>query len=597
MKKFFKYTLATIVGIIIFNIIGFLFWIILLVSMTSSDTVIVKDNSILKITLGNLIQDRASTNPLDNFDLMSMTNVKSSGLNKIIENIEKAGKDDRIKGIYLELTDINANFGGMASTEEIRNALKEFKKSGKFIYSYTNLGYSQKAYFLASVADSIFVNPETPLGLVGLSSQNIFFKNVLDKLGVKSEVVKVGKYKSAVEPFLQTSMSKENREQVQKYLNSTWNTMLAGISEGRNISVEELNKIADNFDMRMPQDEAKLGLFDGVIYEDEIIDFLKDKCGVDTDKKLSYVDLDDYVNAPLTNDDKKFSKDKIAVLYAAGDIVMEQSNTTIGVDFAKTVREARQDKNVKAIVMRVNSPGGSVLTSDIIWREVKLAAKEKPFIVSMGNVAASGGYYISCPATVIVADPTTLTGSIGVFGLLFSGEKLIKDKIGITSEVVKTNEHGDFGGVAFLGGLSDRSFTDYERNVMQNYVNNTYDSFLSKVSEGRGMTKEAVHEIAQGRVWTGEDAIKIGLVDTLGGLNDAIKIAADKAGLTEYRITELPTEKSPFEEIFSNFSASVKGKMLKEELGVYYDAYRQLNEFAKLPQGVLARMPYNMTIE
>ena len=290
-----------------------------------------------------------------------------------------------------------------------------------------------------------------------------------------------------------------------------------------------------------------------------------------------------------------FAADKIAVIYAQGNIEFQQGPESIGPELATTIREAREDKNIKAIVLRVNSPGGSALTSDIIWKEVQLAAQTKPFIASMGNVAASGGYYISCAADTIVADPTTLTGSIGIFGLLFSGEKLIKDKLGISSDVVKTNEHSDFGGGYPLPiPISDRPLTDYERNVMQTYINRGYDTFLDRVSQGRHMTKEAVNEIAQGRVWTGEDALKLGLVDVLGGLEDAIAIAANKAGLNNYQITELPVERSPFEDILINFSQSIRTSILKSELGDFYDTYREQKELLKI-KGMVARIPYDLT--
>lgn len=289
------------------------------------------------------------------------------------------------------------------------------------------------------------------------------------------------------------------------------------------------------------------------------------------------------------------ASDKIAVIYAQGEIGFQQSPTTIGPELAQTIRKAREDKNIKAIVLRVNSPGGSALTSDIIWKEVQLAAQEKPLIASMGNVAASGGYYISCAADTIVADPTTLTGSIGIFGLLFSGEKLIKDKLGINSEVVKTNDHSDFGGGYPLPiPISNRPMTAYERNVMQNYINQGYDSFLDRVSQGRHMTKEEVNEIAQGRVWTGEDALAIGLVDVLGGLEDAVQIAAAKAGLTEYQITELPAERNTLEDLLLNLTETVKAKIIKAELGEFYDTYRSQKELLKI-NGMVARIPYDLT--
>ena len=532
MKSFLKYLLATIVGIIIVHVILFFVFIGLVgaIASFSSPSIEIKDNTILKLSLKTAIPDRASENPLQNFNLTTMSSEKQIGLNKILEYIDNASKDSRIRGIYLDLTEINSNFGALATIDEIRNALLRFKQSGKFIYSYTNLGYSQKSYYLATVADSVFVNPETPLLLTGMSANISFYKDLLKKIGVQPEVIRVGKFKAAVEPYIETHMSEANREQVQTYLGSLWGNIVKGISASRNIPVEKINRITDDFKIYPVEEFVKEGFFDGALYEYAMLDKLREACGLIENEKLSLTSFEDYtkVTFPTVN----FAAEKIAVIYAQGNIEFQQGPESIGPELATTIRKAREDKNIKAIVLRVNSPGGSALTSDIIWKEVQLAAQTKPFIASMGNVAASGGYYISCAADTIVADPTTLTGSIGIFGLLFSGEELIKDKLGISSDVVKTNEHSDFGGGYPLPiPISDRPLTEYERNVMQTYINRGYDTFLDRVSQGRHMSKEAVNEIAQGRVWTGEDALELGLVDVLGGLEDAIAIAANKAGL------------------------------------------------------------------
>ena len=595
MKSFLKYLLATIVGIIIVHVILFFVFIGLVGAITSfsSPTIEIKDNTILKLSLKTAIPDRASENPFQNFNLMIMSPEKQIGLNKILEYIDNASKDSRIKGIYLDLTEINSNFGALATIDEIRNALLRFKKSGKFIYSYTNLGYSQKSYYLATVADSVFVNPETPLLLTGMSANISFYKDLLKKIGVQPEVIRVGKFKSAVEPYIETHMSDANREQAQTYLSSLWGNIVKGISASRNIPVEKINQITDDFKIYPTEEFVKEGFFDGTLYENAMLDKLREACGLTDDEKLSLTSFEDYTKATFPS--VNFAADKIAVIYAQGNIEFQQGPESIGPELATTIRKAREDKNIKAIVLRVNSPGGSALTSDIIWKEVQLAAQTKPFIASMGNVAASGGYYISCAADTIVADPTTLTGSIGIFGLLFSGEKLIKDKLGISSDVEKTNEHSDFGGGYPLPiPISDRPLTDYERNVMQTYINRGYDTFLDRVSQGRHMTKEAVNEIAQGRVWTGEDALKLGLVDVLGGLEDAIAIAANKAGLNNYQITELPVERSPFEDILINFSQSIRTSILKSELGDFYDTYREQKELLKI-KGMVARIPYDLT--
>ncbi len=596
MKSFFKYVLATIVGFVIINILMFIlfFGFIGALATMGDKTVEIKDNTVLEINLSNSISDRTSTNPFDNLDFMSMKTNQAPGLNSILKSIRHAAGDPKIKGIYLNITDIQSYFMPFATAEEIRNALVDFKRSGKFIYSYTNLGYSQTGYYLATVADSVFVNPETPLMLMGLGSNLIFYKDLLDKIGIQAEIIKVGKYKSAVEPFTRTEISEANREQISAYINSLWGTMLKDIAASRHISVDSLNWLADNMNYRTTREEMAFGLYDGVWYEDQMLLFLKEKCQVAADKKLSLTSLSDY-SKNLTGKTLSSGKNKIAVIYASGEIGMSQSAKAIGPELAATVRKVRQDKNVKAVVLRVNSPGGSALTSDIIWREVDLTTREKPVIVSMGNVAASGGYYISCAADTIVADPMTLTGSIGIFGQFFTGEKLIKDKLGMTSSSVKTNAHSDFGGAYPLPlPISNRPLNAYEKQVLQKYIENGYETFLNRVAQGRGMTRDQVHEVAQGRVWTGEQALQVGLVDVLGGLDDAILIAAGKAGLGKYTLSEYPVEKNPIEELFSGLSTSVKAKILNAELGEYYDTYRELKELTNTRQGLVARLPYDI---
>lgn len=596
MKSFLKYTLATIVGVIIVNIILFFLFFAFIgaIAAFTDKTVNVKDNSILTIKLDGEILDRTSDNPLDNIDFFSLSPRKNMGMNKILSSIKNAAEDSRITGIYLDLTEIQGDFGALAFTEEIRNALLKFKESGKFIYSYSNLGYSQKSYYLATVADKIFVNPETPLLFTGMSSSISFYKETLEKLGIQPEVVKVGKFKSAVEPFIATEMSDANREQVKKYLDSSWGTITKGISESRNIPVDSINALTNRFNFYTTGYLKDLGYFDEILYEDQMLTILKEKCTIPADQNLNQILLTDYQNASIPDKQTQISTNKIAVIYAQGEIGMEQSAKAIGPQLAKTIRKVREDKNVKAIVLRVNSPGGSALTSEIIWREVDLASQAKPLIASMGNVAASGGYYISCAADTIVAEPTTLTGSIGIFGMFFSGEKLIKDKMGINTNVVKTNDHSDFGGSYPLPiPISSRPLTTYERNVLQNYVNQGYETFLSRVMAGRGLSHDELDAIAQGRVWTGEDAQKIGLVDVLGGLEDAVKIAANKAGISEYSIAEYPLVKNPIEELLSEFTGSVKAKIMKEELGTFYTTWEQMKNIVQ-NQGLMARMPFDL---
>lgn len=594
MKSFLKYTLATIVGVFIVHIILFILFmgVVGTIATLSNKTAPVKPNSILTIQLNGEIFDRTSDNLFDQIDFLSMSSKNTFGLNNILQSIRKAATDDNIKGIYLDLTEIQGNFGALATTEEIRNALLQFKTSGKFIYCYSNLGYSQKSYYLATAADKIYVNPESPLLLAGMSSSISFYKETLDKLGIQPEVVKVGKFKSAVEPFISTEMSEANRRQVQRYLDSSWGTIVKGISESRRISVDSIQAITDKFDIYTTKQFCDWGFFDGTFYEDEMLALLKKETNSDSTAKLNTIGLNDYRKAPQVS--TATGKDKIAIVYAQGEIGSEQSNTSIGPELAKTIRKVREDDKVKAIVLRVNSPGGSALTSEIIWREVDLATQKKPLIVSMGNVAASGGYYISCAADTIVADPSTLTGSIGIFGLFFSGEKLIKDKMGIQTNVVKTNEHSDFGGSYPLPlPISSRPLTAYEKNVLQNYVNQGYETFLNRVMAGRGISRDSLDAIAQGRVWTGEDALKIGLVDVLGGMDDAVKIAAAKAGLEHYSIVEYPVEKNPVEELLNSLTGSIKMRMMKEEMGAFYETWAKIKNTTE-QQGLIARIPYDI---
>lgn len=596
MKSFLKYTLATIVGMLIVNL--FLFFLFIgfvgALAVLSEKTIDVKENSILTIRLDGEILDRTSDNPFDNIDFFSMSNRKTFGMNKIISSIHYAAQDERIQGIYLDLTDIQGNFGALAFTQEIRTALQKFKESGKFIYSYSNLGYSQKSYYLATIADKIFVNPETPLLLTGMSSSISFYKETLEKLGIRPEIVKVGKFKSAVEPFIATEMSEANREQVKKYLDSSWGTIVDGIAATRHIPADSINAIADRFDFYSADRFVDYGFFDATVYEDQMLNILKERCHLPPTAELNLIPLKDYQTIATS---MSFSNNNIAVVYAQGEIGDTQKADAIGPQLAVSIRKARQDSTIKAIVLRVNSPGGSALTSDIIWRETALAAQTKPLIVSMGNVAASGGYYISCAADTIVAEPTTLTGSIGIFGMFFSGEKLLTDKIGIHTDVVKTNDHSDFGGSYPLPiPISARPLTTYERNVLQNFVNQGYETFLSRVMAGRGLTHDELHAIAQGRVWTGADAQKIGLVDVLGGLDDAIQIAARKADIQEYNLKEYPVIKNPFEELLEDFSGNIRMRLMQKELGPLYTTWQQLKNL-KNNQGIQARLPFNLAID
>lgn len=560
-----------------------------MVSSTQKE-VVIKDKSMLELKLSSQISDRAPNDPFQNMDIPGFENYKRLGLDDIISAIDKAKTEDNIKGIFLRLENIGA---GYSATEEIRDAIIEFKEeSDKFVYAYSET-YSQKAYYIATAADKIFINPEGMLMFTGLASNNMFYKKALDKLGVEMQVIRHGKFKAAVEPFILDKMSKENREQVEVYMGSIWNTVLTDISNSRDITVDQLNKIADeNMLFKSAEELAELGLVDEIVYEDELLDFLREETGVKANKGIPIATVSDMKNVVAKRKGKGLAKDKVAVVYASGEINVggsEDGESISGRHIAREIRKARTDSTIKAIVLRVNSPGGSALGSELIWREVKLATEVKPTVVSMGNLAASGGYYIACPADTIVANPTTITGSIGVFGLIPNTQKLFEDKLGIHTEVVKTNKLSDLPSTS-------RPMTNNEKAIMQNMVEKTYATFVNHVAEGRNMTFEQVDEIGQGRVWTGQNALELGLVDVLGDLDDAINIAVEMADLENYRITKLPKQKDPFQSFIEGFSTQVKYRAIENELGDVAKYYRTLQSL-KNKNEILTRIPYGLEIE
>lgn len=587
MKSFFKYLLATIVGVLLSFLLIFLIMMGIAGSMVSSadKAVEVKDNSILYMDLKNEIVDRASSNPFETLDLATFEPQKNLGLNEILKAIAKAKDDPRIKGILLEFDVVNA---GAATTGEIREALREFKESGKFVVSYSDT-YSQKAYYLASVADSIYLNPEGMVEWLGLRSEIMFYKKALEKLDVEPQIIRHGKFKSAVEPFMSEKMSPENREQTLTYLSSIWGSWVDEISKSRNIAVAELNRLADNMEVYDGKSCMKSKLVDSLIYKDQLLEKLKAFTGIPENRNLNTVTLEKYFKVPPVQK-TAFSKNKIAVIYAQGEIGMgDGSNTAIGSEgLSKAIRQARRDSTIKAIVFRINSPGGSALASEVIWREVELAGQAKPLVVSMGDVAASGGYYIASPATTILASPTTITGSIGVFGLFFNLQKTLDKKLGINVDVVKTNAHSDFFSMF-------RPMTAEEKAVGQRFVEQTYQTFIGHVSQGRGIPVERVDEIGQGRVWSGANAKEIKLVDDFGGLTAAIKLAAEKANLDTYRLVELPKQKSPFEELLKGFTTEAKAMLVKDDLGKGYKYYNRVMQMVE-NQGVQARIPYDVQV-
>ena len=569
MKQFFKFMFASMLGFLLINLILIFFMIIIFAvyaSMGSKNVTIVKKNSILTMKLNQPIYDRAPTIP-DFTNFPSFTMDIHPGLDDILKNLEKAIRYDNIYGIYLDLSIIPAGF---STVNEIRDGILDFRESGKFVICYSE-NLSQGAYYLATAADKIYMNPEGFMLFKGINAELMFFKGALEKLDIEMQVVRPegNKFKSAVEPFFLDKMSDANREQMTRILESLWENILVEISEARGVTVDELNKISDGLLIREPEDAVSFKLIDGVMYKDEIIAELKRKVDIDEKKKLKTVSLSSYTSAVVKEDKRTYSKDKIAVVYATGAIEMgDGDDYTIGAArISKAIRTARLDTNVRAIVLRVNSPGGDALASDIILREVILSKKVKPVVASYGSVAASGGYWISCLADKIIADKNSITGSIGVWGLVPNLQGLYNKKLGITFDEVGTNDNSGFIGI-------NRPMTEDERLFLQFKVEDVYTTFLEYVSEARGMTVEEVDNIAQGRVWTGSDAKEIGLIDDFGGLNDAIELAAKLAEIENYKIRSLPTQKDFMQQIMDDFMGKKIRAGLQKELGENYKNYQ-----------------------
>ncbi len=591
MKIFWKAFFASLLAIIVasFFFIFVLVSIITAITTFSDKTISIKDRSLLLLKLDNQIVERKTNNPLEDIDFPGFKTPSTTGINQILSCLEKAKTDFRIKGVYLELSDIHE---GYATVEEIRNALLDFKTSGKFIYAYSD-DISQKAYYLATVADSLIMNPMGTFDFRGLNAENVFFKKAMDKFGVEMQVIrgKNNKFKSAVEPFLYDKMSDANREQTNFYLRSIWNYVLQGISKQRKISTEKLNAYANEvMTYQLPQKALEYGFFDNLKYRDQVLADFRKLTGLAVNDEIPVITVNEYSKVANLSESKSITHNRIAVVYAEGEIDSQSgfSREIDSKEVSKGIREARLDTAVKAIVLRVNSPGGSAFGSEVIWREVTLAEKVKPVVVSMGDYAASGGYYISCAADAIVAQPTTLTGSIGVFGLIPNLSGLLTDKIGISFDKVTTNDHSDMP-------TTTRKMTPFEMNLMQNHVENIYKTFVSHVAEGRKKSTTAIDSIGQGRVWSGENGQEIGLVDRLGGVNDAIKLAAEKASISQYKIKELPKLKDTFEELMKKFSTDMQMKFLQNRLGDSYKLYEDFTRESHM-KGIYARMPYNVEI-
>ena len=590
MKKFFKTTLACMLALLIVGLILPIVGISIIAGVVASsgaDSTIEK-NSVLFLDLNGVIEERAVENPLAS---IMDSELKTYGLDEILAAIKEAKANENIKGIYLQAGAVEGASG--ASLEEIRGELASFKESGKFIVAYGDQ-YSQELYYLATVADKLILNPQGNIGWHGLASTPVFYKDLLEKIGVEMQVFKVGTYKSAVEPFIATEMSDANREQLTEMLDSTWDELLTAVSASRGVSKEKLDDYADRFmDFCQADEYVACGMADTLLYKDGVQAYLKSLTGVDGDDDLNLVTMETMKERLKLNKmvEDAADKSKVAVYYAFGDIDGSASSFDEGINSKKVIkelRELREDDDVKAVVLRVNSPGGSAYGSEQIWREVTLLKAAKPVVVSMGDYAASGGYYISCAADCIVASPITLTGSIGIFGVIPSAEKLLKEKVGLGFDVVKTNPMADFGNMS-------RTFTPQERVVLQNYVNNGYALFLKRCADGRGVAVEDIAKIAEGRVWTGSKAKEIGLVDELGDLDKAVEIAAQKAGLADYSVKAYPEEKPLIEKLMDTKKEDYMETMARETFAGYYNSVKFLRNIGNC-DNIQARLPFELNI-
>lgn len=584
--NFVKTFLAGLLAVVVGTFLVFFLWIFILLGIAGSmdKSVAVHPESILKIDFSEVLTDAPSSDPLAGIDLMTLQTTRQLSLFKALRAIEAAGADDRIKGIYLRMNG-EGGVTGSALLEELREALLEFKQSGKFIIAY-NETYSQGQYYLASVADKIYLQPEGGMDWSGLASNVMFYKGLLDKLDLRAEVFRptACKYKSAVEPFILDKMSSANREQMQALVNSMWGTISGAVCESRGIDSVKMRRITDNLQVTLPEEALEYGFVDSLVYEDQMEDVFAE-LGVSDD--YAFITLGDYASQ-VGADLKNISADQVAIVYADGQIVDGEGygKEIYGNTLAAKIAGVREDEKVKAVVLRVNSPGGSALASDVIWREVELLRAEKPVIVSMGSYAASGGYYISCPADVIVADKLTLTGSIGVFGMILDTREALKNKLGITIDGVKSNASSSF--------LATEPLTPIQRSMIMRGVDKVYTTFTNDVAEGRNLPIEKVLDIAGGRVWSGVDALGIGLIDTYGGLKTAIALAVDKAGLGDnYRVTEVTETPSGFAAFIASLNVSVREAFTRSELGLMMKEYNTVRE-AFRQQGVLMYSPYKV---
>lgn len=581
---FWKTFFASLLALTIFFFGSFFLFIGFISALSTEEQVIVKDKSVLKINLDGQINEIQAENPFEGIPVLG-NDIQTIGISELKKALEQAKKDTKIEGVVIT---VNYPLTGYASLAEIRNAILDFRKSGKWVLAYSDY-LSESAYYVASAADKVYLNPIGDIEWNGLAVEVTFFKRMFDKLEIKPEIFRVGEFKSAVEPFMLDKMSEASKTQLQETIESLYTYVVEQVAESRNIEKEKLRTMADKMLVRNARQAVEAGLIDSLLYQDEFEAIVKNKLGLAEKSNINFIKLTKYQK---TVSSYSSSKNEIAVLVGEGEIVPGKGdeNTIGGDSFANEVRKARLNSKVKAIVIRVNSPGGSFIASDKIWREVSLAAKEKPVIASMGDYAASGGYYMAMACDTIIAHPHTITGSIGIFSILFDASGLLSNKMGITSEEVKT---GDFGELITVS----RPLTTAEKAIWQKKTEEGYDVFTRKAAAGRRMPVEELKKVASGRVWTGSQALERKLIDLTGGVDDAITIAAEKAGITsDYKVRYLPKRKPLIEQLMSDFAEEAKTKALQQELGLYYPLFKQVQSIQQI-NGLQARMPYHLTIQ
>lgn len=598
--KFLKIFLAALLAVIVGSVLSGLVWVMVIIgaagSMQMQQPTTITSSSVLKIDLAENIVDAPSVNPLAGIDFMKMQQTNSLTLFEALRAIETAKNDERIKALYINFT--GAGSASVTILEELRAAILDFKQSGKPVVAYNEV-YSQMGYYFASVADKVYLQPEGSIEWAGLSFSSLFFKSALDKLGIKAEAFRptVCKYKSAVEPYILNEMSPANRRQMQELCDNMWTEIRAAIAESRGLECTTLNSLAETLEITQPEDAVKHRFVDELLYEDQVLTKF-DEMGLERNLKgdVNFVSLGEYA-AQVQIDIKSLTAPQVGIIYANGQILdgAGEDDNVYSANLVELLKKARKDENIKAVVLRVNSPGGSALASDVMWREIELLKAVKPVVVSMGSMAASGGYYISAPADVILCDKMTLTGSIGVFGMFLVGEDLFEDKLGISIDGVKSNRSSDFG--QRVMGVVLRKPTEVERRKLIRSVDKVYDTFTKRVSDGRNLSREQVYEIAEGRVWSGVQAVKIGLADAHGGLKEALAVAADKAGIKDnFRITEVLGELTPFAAMMQSMKGKVRSAML-DDMSLAILKEREMLQRELNRTGVQAYCPLYINIE